>query len=157
MLLNCGENFRMHGDDSEKEAFLSYSKQSKLPNPTNWPDNSPVYVCSSRRAQSVKYDLKPQCFPLDGTPVHFDGPLFKGQIASRIKNAPPMNLSGRQPPSCTSKKYFKGERYRINQFAVTHLCICIMRVHRFFNFINRKIKNVSMDSPRCFQETHEIR
>ncbi len=83
----------------EEEAFLSYARQSKLPEPSSWPESSPIYVCASARAPHIQYEINsrdggfPPPFPLDGTLVDFDGPLFKGCIVSRIKNAPAMNLN----------------------------------------------------------------
>ncbi len=96
-------------DDSlEKEALLSYYHQSKIPPLKDWPRGSSIYVCASRRAPEIKYDLQQledknfsPPFPLDGTPVRFESPIFQGKIASRVKNA--------YPRSNLSTSYFKGK------------------------------------------------
>jgi hypothetical protein len=99
----------------EQEAsFLSYYHQSKIPDPRLWPENSPVYLCASKRAEEIKYDLHGDCsssppFPLDGSIVQFDGPLFRGKIASRIRNAPSMNISRSKKSTNTTKEFFEGK------------------------------------------------
>ena len=102
---------------TQEESLLSYFKQSRIPTPDRWPQSSPVYVVASHRAPDVKYELP--ClesdamppFPLDGTVVPFDGPLFNGKMISRIKNAPSMKLSpgDNTLSKCPSKNYFKGK------------------------------------------------
>ena len=100
----------------EKEAsFLAYYHQSKIPDPKLWPENSPIYLSASKRAEEIIYDLPGgDCsssppFPLDGSIVQFDGPLFRGKIASRIRNAPSMNISRNKKVTSTAKEYFEGK------------------------------------------------
>lgn len=98
----------------EEEAFLSYFHQSKLPHPDKWSEESPIYISASRRAPAITYDILPQQsetpppFPLDGTIISFDGPLFKGKIVSRVKDVPAMNMTHRTP-SCPTTQYFKSK------------------------------------------------
>jgi|AntRauTorckE5430_2_1112549.scaffolds.fasta_scaffold05602_2 hypothetical protein len=100
--------------EKEKEEFLSYFQTSNVPNPDKWPDESPIYLAASQRAPNIKYDLPLQesCasppFPLDGTAVPLDGPLFKGVMVSRIKNAPRMTRSCSSNPT-SNGNYFKGK------------------------------------------------
>jgi len=110
-------------NDSEKEEFLSYFQTSNVPNPGKWPEESPIYLAASQRAPNIKYDLPPQesrvspPFPLDGTAVPLDGPLFQGVMVSRIKNAPRMVKSSSSNPSPNNAKYFKGKS-RLFQWTV---------------------------------------
>ena len=94
--------------------FLSYFRDSELPDPEYWPSKFPLYVTGSKRARDVKYDLPIQSsqsppFPLDGTVVRFSGPSFEGKIASRVKDAPIMSSVQQNPIECSSKEYFKGK------------------------------------------------
>ena len=114
-------------DDEEeniaKSQFLSYFRESEIPDPECWPSKSPLYVTGSKRARDVKFDLPRQSnqssppLPLDGTVVTFSGPLFQGKIVSRVKDSPNMTkMTDKQPPVCSSKEYFKG---RSRQFQWT--------------------------------------
>jgi hypothetical protein len=105
-------------NEQNHKKFLSYFDDSKIPHPDEWPDNSPVFVSTSKRAPGIKYHL-PQAeqnnnntatpFPLDGTVIHFNGPLFRGKIVSRMKDVPSMSIpSEHSPPLCSSEVYFKG-------------------------------------------------
>lgn len=110
---NCDQNH-----EQKLEEFLSYFHESKLPHPDQWPDNSPVFVAASKRAPRIKYQLngkgdnndKVSPFPLDGSVICFNGPMFRGKIVSRMKDVPGMVLPGQHtPPSCSSENYFKGK------------------------------------------------
>ncbi len=110
-------------DSDENDDFLSYFRESGLPQPDHWPDNSPVFVTASQRAPLITYDLKQRDdvdvtpIPLDGSIVDFSGPLFRGKIVSRMKDVPSMSTEGQTPPSCASEEYFKG-RSRLFQWTV---------------------------------------
>ena len=110
-------------ENTAKSQFLSYFRDSKLPDPEFWPSKSPLYVTGSKRAGDVKFNLPRQNsqslppLPLDGTVVTFSGPLFQGKIVSRVKDAPIMtNATDKQSPACSSKDYFRG---RSRQFQWT--------------------------------------
>ena len=100
-----------------KQEFLSYFQTSGLPSQDKWPEGSPVFLAASQRAPNIKYDLPPQeshslsPFPLDGTSVSFEGPIFKGKIVSRIKSDSNPNISSR------GNSYFKGKS-RLFQWTV---------------------------------------
>jgi hypothetical protein len=111
-------------DDKEsetKEEFLSYFYHSKIPPPEKWPGDSSIYLAPSPRAKGITYQLVPQDsgssphFPLDGTIVRFEGPIFEGKIISRVKHADLMTARSKQR-EC-KQDYFKG-RSRMFQWVV---------------------------------------
>eukprot|EP00592_Proboscia_alata_P008141 CAMPEP_0194367070 /NCGR_PEP_ID=MMETSP0174-20130528/15173_1 /TAXON_ID=216777 /ORGANISM="Proboscia alata, Strain PI-D3" /LENGTH=350 /DNA_ID=CAMNT_0039142639 /DNA_START=79 /DNA_END=1131 /DNA_ORIENTATION=+ len=96
--------------------FLSYYHRSKLPPADQWKD-SPIFVSPSARAQHITYNLPSTNggdavlpFPIDGTPVLFHGPFFKGQISQRVRIKNSCNSS-------STKDYFRG-RSRQFQWSV---------------------------------------
>lgn len=121
-------NFETLEHEKQRTEFLSYFRESQLPHPDQWPDQSPVFVTASTRAPKVNYQLnrkggiegdneKVSPFPLDGSAIPFDGPLFRGKIVSRMRDVPAMVSPGQEtPPVCPSEDYFKG---RSRQFQWT--------------------------------------
>ena len=105
-----------------KQEFLSYFQTSGLPSQDKWPGESPVFLAASQRAPNIMYDLPPQVshslspLPLDGTAVSLDGPMFKGKMISRIKDAPQMAASN-SSNSSKANSYFKGKS-RLFQWTV---------------------------------------
>ena len=109
---------------SNKELFLSYFVQSKIPHPTKWTDNSSLYVNSSIRGGQISYHLPSRndgctaSFPLNGKVVTFCGPLFQGKIVSRVKDESPSTKSSTNLKfSSLSNDYFK-DRSRKFQWIV---------------------------------------
>jgi len=108
-------------DLDNDNGFLSYFYQSKVPPPEKWPGNSSIYLAASQRAKNITYHLESEepsispHFPPDGTIVHFEGPMFRGKIVSRIKHAPDLMASSK-PKRC-KQDYFKG-RSRMFQWVV---------------------------------------
>lgn len=105
-------------DDSKEQAsrsdFLAYYKKSRLPPVETW-TSYPLYVTSSIRASSnVVYDLPMAggdfvpSFPLDGSPVDFDGPLFEGKIQSRVRGTSAATKFNCKTPAISNDQYFSG-------------------------------------------------
>lgn len=94
---------REDDERDEKEKFSKYFRESGIPRPDRWPERSPIYVAASKRAGDVTYQLPqnanggggggaggvPAHLPLDGQPVDFEGPSFRGKIVSRMRDVPP--------------------------------------------------------------------
>ena len=116
-------------EESNKREFFAYYHESKLPHPNQWPEQSPVFVTSSKRAPEIQYRLQSEKLqvghntnepatpiPLDGSVVLFNGPIFRGKIVSRMRDVPLVMYQGQSPPSCSNEDYFKG---RSRQFQWT--------------------------------------
>jgi len=103
-------------DSSEEQAsrrqFLSYFNKSRLPPVETW-SHYPLYVTSSVRAPDVVYGLPmtdgfSPSFPLDGSLVEFDGPLFKGKIQSRVSDISSNEKYNCRNPTMSNDQYFAG-------------------------------------------------
>ena len=109
-------------DDEDLRAFLSYSQQSGLPSPENWPDDVFTIVTPSQRAKEIKYDLPNnstypefiKSLPMNGEIINFNGPHFEGKLVSRMRDVP---LHLQNDTNMTNAKYFSN-RSRQYQWTV---------------------------------------
>lgn len=109
----AGDKSEKRNECSDRELFLNYFVQSKIPHPSKWTENSSLYVNASKRGNGISYHLPLRKdgysapFPLQGEVVTFCGPLFQGKIVSRVKDESPSTNSSSDHVQL-SNNYFKG-------------------------------------------------
>lgn len=117
------------GEMMERKAFSAYAQESGLPSTSSeWPSNSPLLVVPSNRASGIEYEVPPNetvlddresslnALPMNGCAVPFDGPLFSGNLKSRM-----VGVSSRQAGDAdnrmSNQEYFQN-RSRQYQWSV---------------------------------------
>ena len=109
------------GEAGERKAFERYTQESNLPTYEQWPSESPLIVVPSIRAKDVRFDIgessttdssSSNTLPLDGRVKNFDGPLFEGKMAIRVRDVPSRQQNDHDESNMISNETAKGARFK---------------------------------------------